>query len=568
MALIVQIDTKVYQFFLLAFSIFVLVLSCFNFSYYSSIVSQYVAEPNKPQDVGSNWATAMKWINLTLIILSALMIIYSIYKLIIIFTEGEKNSDGEIVKGTKNETAKDMTAAGTAAGLSASVAGAAGAAGAAALTTATAAGEGKDAAAGAAGAAADDAARKVGATPAEARKAGEVAAEAARAAYDKTKKVLDAIGARYYNIKGNISGVWQAIYDKLKSLGASEEKAKKGADAAADAAPPAGPDGAPPAGAGLDAAIARMEAAAESASGMKIDWSGFSATLKSLRGKVGTAGERLYNATTAALMASGESSINAAKLAAAVLGAIESNKALPDWFIDLQTKYYIRRPEFFDQGYDVVQIKGEEGKFGLERKGPYNATALSPTLAASMIGGSINAANYVLDHLEADNLESKIGALRGEQEASRYDSSQWSKEYAKATGEFESAKTNLAEALSTYENALKTVNTNKTESVADMETAKRNLDFVSQEFKSRRSAYEDLGNKVKDLAKSARNADEKTKSAEQFIGEMAKRKNIESLRKLYRDNASDAAKIEKINQLLAGLGTDGDGAAPMLGGDE
>jgi hypothetical protein len=388
MPLIVQIDTKAYQFFLLAFSIFVLVLSCLNFSYYSSIVSQYVADPNTPQDVGSNWATAMKWINLALIILTVILIIYSIYKLYKLYTEGPKDSSGAVVAGETDKLEGEMSDLATHAGLSSAVAGPASKAAAGATVASTAGGAGKLATAEVAREAGVDAAIRAGATPEQAKNFGEIAATAAAESYEKTKIVLDTFVSGVATTKGYISGVWQAIYEKLKRSGADDKTAAKGASAGADAAAKGEGEG-------------EITKAVTTATGTNFNWSDLSKKLNTLGGKVGDASSSLYRSTQAALMASGRSAKEASVLAGELLATLQTNGPMPDWFIALQTKYYIRKPEFFGEGYNETPYPIRR----LENKNGYNSTAISPTLIAGTLGTAVNFGNDMSQRI--DNWQAK-----------------------------------------------------------------------------------------------------------------------------------------------------------------
>jgi hypothetical protein len=75
-----QVDTKLYIWFLVVLSLYIIVISSFNIYYYGKIRSQYNAQPDVIQDVGKGWANAMWGLNIALLVISILVFIVQLIK--------------------------------------------------------------------------------------------------------------------------------------------------------------------------------------------------------------------------------------------------------------------------------------------------------------------------------------------------------------------------------------------------------------------------------------------------------------------------------------------------------
>jgi hypothetical protein len=75
-----QVDTKLYIWFLVVLSLYIIVISSFNIYYYGKIRSQYSAQPDVIQDVGKGWANAMWGLNIALLVISSLIFVVQLYK--------------------------------------------------------------------------------------------------------------------------------------------------------------------------------------------------------------------------------------------------------------------------------------------------------------------------------------------------------------------------------------------------------------------------------------------------------------------------------------------------------
>ncbi len=77
-----QDATPFYRWFLILFSLFVVVMSIINSVYYNNVLNQYTAQPDVQQDVGKGWARAMYGINIALAVIGSLVLVFQLLKVI------------------------------------------------------------------------------------------------------------------------------------------------------------------------------------------------------------------------------------------------------------------------------------------------------------------------------------------------------------------------------------------------------------------------------------------------------------------------------------------------------
>ena len=119
-----QDATPFYRWFLILFSLFVVVMSIINSVYYNNVLNQYTAQPDVQQDVGKGWARAMYGINIALAVIGSLVLVFQLLKVIMgknefdlwerikKFFKPEKTADEVVVDAAKKAgTTTDIAAA-------------------------------------------------------------------------------------------------------------------------------------------------------------------------------------------------------------------------------------------------------------------------------------------------------------------------------------------------------------------------------------------------------------------------------------------------------------------------